>query len=86
MASAYFSDADVEALLAPGRTSWARLNEVVMQLPLPALRQLLEAEVRGLRRWMIIDRLYGRFGVLRASVERAQLLRGEVPWQSNQQP
>ena len=74
-ADALASD-DVERLLG----DWLLLNADIMELPLPALRQLIDAELRGKRRSQFILRLYGRFNRLRAIEEKTKLLNGESLW------
>ncbi len=73
----YLSDEDVQALLS----DWRRLNADIMDLPLVAVRQLLKVEVNGRKRPTVLNRLYGRFSELRAPLERADLLKGVLPWQ-----
>jgi hypothetical protein len=67
---------DVEGILS----NWVRLLEDVLVLPLPALRQLIDAELAGKRRPQVLLRLYGRFNRLRAIEEKQKLLRGETLW------
>lgn len=67
---------DVEALLR----NWRRLNDALLDLPLPEVLKLLEVEVEGRRRPSVVMRLFGRFNHLRSTQERDQLLSGNIPW------
>jgi hypothetical protein len=68
---------DVEKLLG----DWLLLNTDIMELPLPALRQLIDAELGGKRRRQVLLRIYGRFNRLRALLEKQSLMRGESLWE-----
>lgn len=72
---------DVEKLLG----DWLLLNSDIMELPLPALRQLIDAELGGKRRPQVLLRIYGRFNRLRALAEKYSLLRGETLWEDGKQ-
>lgn len=71
-AAAHLAADDVEALLG----SWERLNGVLMELPINAVKELLKHETVNRCRPNFILRLYGRFNVLRTREERAALLSG----------
>lgn len=82
VARKYLAADDVEALL----TDWGRLNEMIMALPLPAVCQLMEAEVNGKRRPMYLVRLHGRYTRLMSAKERIALLEGKLPWHATLNP
>jgi len=67
---------DVASLLQ----TWTSLCEDIMGLPRPALRQLMEAELAGRRRAVVLMRIYGRYNRLRALDEKADLLAGRTLW------
>ncbi len=67
---------DVEKILG----NWLVLNADLLELPLPALRQLIDAELAGKRRRQVILRIYGRYNRLRAIHEKQTLSRGETLW------
>lgn len=66
------SEDAVEELLG----DWQFLNEQLKTLSLPAVAQLLAAEVRGRRRQVYLRRLYGRYNKLRYAPELDALLKG----------
>ncbi len=74
----YFVEEDVKAMLS----SWMKMNEDLLSLPLEAVQQLLEAEVKGQKRLNFVLRLYGRFNRLRSVSERSALLNGAIPWET----
>ncbi len=72
----YLAPEDVEALLG----NWVGLNSALMELPLRAVQQLLDAEMAGRQRPQVVLRMHSRFNKLRAIEERTRILKGVRGW------
>lgn len=68
---------DVEALLL----DWERLNVVLLQIPIEAVRELLAEAVSRNVRQQVKLRIYQRYSYLRRHYEHEALAKGVLPWQ-----
>lgn len=60
--------------------NWVKLNKSLLDLPLAAVVQLMNVELKGKRRHAVLERLHGRFSRLRVQEERVALMDGTAPW------